>query len=182
MEPTTPNYQPNPKIEAERQRFSALMNLSDEQLRIHNSNERVDFKADEIYSEKSPGLTSMLQERKLTEGQYYSAAFSNAYRQIVEGMFQEIASMYNQPERAMELLRKEFKISYDNWEYQQAEIKDLEEFLFTEKLMYDRRVQTRTAHTIGILENTLDKNPSSPLFGGASSAGPNLDQIERAMR
>lgn len=183
MKPTnTINYELESKKRAERERFGyMIMGLSDVQLRIHNSNERIDLKSDDVYSEKFPDIVSLLQERKLNETGYYELAFTEGYRRRVEGFFNKIAGFYNQPERAMELLRKKFNFSYRNWEYQIAEIKDLEKFLMTETEMYQRRVQTGTPHTIGILENTLDRTPSSPLFGRPSTQ-PGLDQIERAMR
>ena len=179
---STSDYQSTlTRLDAEKQRFQALMDLSDDQLRIHNSNDRVDFKGDELYSGDSPGLTLMLLKREGTESQYWSAFFTEGYRREAEGIFNKIASFYDNPERARELLQKEFQFSYGAWEYKDSEMRDLNKFFDDEKVMYERRVKCGQSHTLSILENTLDPTPSSPLFGGKSTP-PNLDMIERTMR
>ena len=179
---STSDYQSTlTRLDAEKQRFQALMDLSDDQLRIHNANERVDFKRDELYSGNTPGLTLMLLKRDGTESQYWSAFFTEGYRREAEGIFNKIASFYDNPERARELLQKEFQFSYDAWEYKTQAMYELGEFFEKEKRIHEKRVRCGQAHTIGILENTLDPTPSSPLFGGHSSP-PNLDMIERTMR
>lgn len=191
--------------------FRELMELDDEQLRIQNSNQRVNFSEDSVYEKtESDPLRLGLKNRKITESEYFGTLFPIQKAKEVEDKEKYIARrmriisrFYDDPDKALELLRQNSGLFVYNIPSNE---RDIDSFGMKQLEMHEKRKRTGTPHSLAILETHLevlsDRSESNARFKDIASSlnpefthpgtqnvdygrrvppRPNLDQIERGM-